>query len=176
MKKLFYLFLSSIIVLVSACDDKPTAVETPLNNDLAFTLETIEIDTTSAIIRVSHNGTSTDTWYGFLSTDTVSQLSSLISAEVEGLKSFSTQSNNQTLITLNNLATQTKYRFIVFGLTAQGIVYGKANEISFTTLTPPVNEDDSVNTTEDEGELNYGEEGAAGDNIAKSDIIKGGTF
>ena len=35
---------------------------------------------------------------------------------------------------------------------------------------------DPVSTTEDEGLLNYGEEGAAGDNIANSDIFNGGTF
>ena len=56
-----------------------------LNENLEFTLELVaeDLDTDSAKIKVSHNGQKTDTWYGFVTTET--DIDDAILDEVESL-------------------------------------------------------------------------------------------
>ena len=69
MKKTFYLIATAILtVMFVSCEEKePTGPA--VNDDLAFTLELDSVDATSAKIKVSHNGTKEDTWFGFATTE-----------------------------------------------------------------------------------------------------------
>ena len=57
-----------------------------LNQNLSFTLKADNIEHNSARIVVSHNGSSTDTWYGFYVEGEVKSLGTVILKELETLK------------------------------------------------------------------------------------------
>jgi hypothetical protein len=146
-------------------------VNAELNGNLSFVLNVDDVQATSAKIQVEHDGDpATDTWCGFLTTDTTSPIVNLISDYVSAMEDFSElKQEAQETITLDDLAEGTNYRYVVFGLTGEGETYGQANSVSFTTQS-------KVSTEEDQGDLNYGEEGAAGDNIEEGkDIYDGGS-
>ena len=71
MNKFLKIFLAAVLaVFASACEEPVGGNEGPaLNQDLSFTLKLEEVTSAAAKIKVQHNGTSDDTWYGFV-TDT----------------------------------------------------------------------------------------------------------
>ena len=108
-----------------------------LNQDLTFTLKVMSVTGESARISISHNGTETDTWYGFASKDVKTNIASLISDKIEELQSEGkiTGLRKQTSLTINagDLEPETDYLYIVFGLTEDGTFYGTPASIEFTT-------------------------------------------
>ena len=107
--------------------------------DLTFTLKVKETLANSATVSVSHNGTSTDTWYGFVTTDTESNEDLLISEEINLLLAESDgtisglMTKKGTNVVLKDLEESTDYRYIVTGLTAEGEPYGESAYIDFST-------------------------------------------
>ena len=68
-------FLTTLVaaaVLMVSCEKAPEGLQLPANvkTDLNFTLSITEVTYNSAQISVKHDGTTNDTWYGFL-TDAV---------------------------------------------------------------------------------------------------------
>ena len=117
-------------------DPENPPVEKPvLNENLAFTLEVQEVTSESAKISVKHNGETTDTWYGFYTTETdidqavtdkIAEVSA--SGKVSGLKK-----DNDMTVTLNRLEAETSYTYVAFGLSNEGVKYGKTASVEFTT-------------------------------------------
>ena len=119
-------------------DDPNKKPDENLNMDIAFTLELDEVTENSAKVKVSHDGERTDTWYGFVTTET--NLDAAILAEVEDLlqedgtiKSTDLKKSTGTNVNLRNLEENTDYTYVVFGLSDKGTVYGTPESIEFTT-------------------------------------------
>ena len=119
--------------------------EQEITENLIFTLELTETSENSAKIIVSHNGTKTDTWYGFHTTSTnidkaveekVKELTS--NEKISGLKKSTKYTAN-----ISNLDPETEYTYITIGLTEKGKVYGQTESLTFTTKAkeiPPLTE------------------------------------
>lgn len=143
----FMMIAAAAAVSFAACEKEPAAEpeEKPeeqapvveLTKDLKFTLEATEVAADQAKISVSHNGTTNDTWYGFVTTDVAKADAALVTAEVEELKKAGKitglKKQTSTSVTLRGLEAQTEYKYVVVGLTENGEVYGVINSIKFET-------------------------------------------
>lgn len=112
-----------------------------LNENLTFTLALKDVLANSVTITVSHDGATTDTWYGFVTTDTESDEEDLIKAEVKNLlekgngKITGLKKAKNTNDKISDLEASTDYRYIVTGLTSNGTSYGKPASLDFSTAS-----------------------------------------
>lgn len=145
MKNIFKLIIAAAMACAfAACTEKPYEDDTQkepastLNQDLDFTLEVLSVADQTAEIKVTHNGKASDTWYGFYTTEVSKSNSDLIQAEVEALLASGNvsglKSQTSATITLTGLEPQTDYRYVVFGLSSEGEVYGMFKSVRFTTV------------------------------------------
>ena len=147
MKNIYRIIMAAIIAMTFAsCDEKPVDPPTPdepetpaLNENLAFTLEVLEVTYESAKISVKHNGEADDTWYGFYTTETnvdkaiTDKIADLTaSGKVSGLKK-----DNELTVTINRLEAETDYTYVVFGLSSEGVKYGQSASVEFATERDP---------------------------------------
>ena len=121
---------------ISGCN-KPDEGGEVLNEDFALTVDVEDVTATSAKVKVTHNGQKTDTWYGFL-TDVVSgDEEDMIAAEVEKFMAGETDGgllkSKSYVRTYKELNPRTAYKYIAFGLTADGKVYGAHASCEFET-------------------------------------------
>ena len=135
--------LLTIIVAVAAfcaCNKEQNLSELPANikTDLNFTkLETVEVTYNSATIRVQHNGTASDTWIGFVTDKPGTKDAILIADKLAELtangaiKGLDKRTNAR--IEVKNLEPGKKYKYIVFAVTADGMLYGKTASVIFET-------------------------------------------
>ena len=157
MKKFFkFAAVAAITAAFVSCTEKPEPTpdtpdtpETPkveISENLSFTLEVTEVATDQAKIKVEHDGTSNDTWYGFVTTET--NVTAAVQNKVNELTAdgseIKVKKNKKTTVTERGLDPETSYTYIVFGLTAKGEVYGNVASVAFTTEaetpTPPTTE------------------------------------
>ena len=120
-------------------NEKPEQTVPEYTDDLTFTLEVVEVEADQAKIKVEHNGTTKDTWYGFATTE--SDVEKAI-ADVLAEGNVTLKKNTKTNITVRNLEPETEYTFIAVGIKADGTTYGNHAIIEFTTAkveepTPP---------------------------------------
>lgn len=131
-----FMILAAVIAAVSCEKAEPEGEK--LNQNLSFTLKADKIEHDSARIVVSHNGSSTDTWYGFLVEGDVKSLGSVILKEIENLKegdlAGALQTGTKKNINLKKLKPTTDYTYIVLGLSSKGEVYGTYNSVKFKTV------------------------------------------
>lgn len=125
-------------IALAACnsDDEPKGGGT--ESDLVLVVDVENIAATSAKVKVSHNGKTADSWYGLLTTDTTTREDQLIEECVAQLAAgdIGSQlifSKNYTKI-VSPLTPETTYKYIAFGLTEDGEVYGERGSVEFTTL------------------------------------------
>ena len=131
-------------------NEKPEQTVPEYTDDLTFTLEVVEVEADQAKIKVEHNGTTKDTWYGFATTE--SDVEKAI-ADVLAEGNVTLKKNTKTNITVRNLEPETEYTFIAVGIKADGTTYGNHAIIEFTTAkaeeptppTPPAPEGYTVN-------------------------------
>lgn len=152
MKKNFkFLLIAAAALSFAACDPDQKDPVTPgpgnepepepeveLNQNLEFTLEVTTVEAELAKIKVNHNGEAKDTWYGFYTTDVEGDDLSLISEEVDALledgKVTGLKKQKSTTVTLRGLEPATDYKYIAFGLSDEGELYGSPASVTFTTL------------------------------------------
>ena len=120
-------------------NEKPEQTVPEYTEDLTFTLEVVEVEADQAKIKVEHNGTTKDTWYGFATTE--SDVEKAI-ADVLAEGNVTLKKNTKTNITVRNLEPETEYTFIAVGIKADGTTYGNHAIVEFTTAkveepTPP---------------------------------------
>lgn len=129
---------------------KPDTPDTPgqttpeYTEDLTFTLTVTEVEAEKAKIKVEHNGTTKDTWYGFATTETdIEQAIEDIIAE----GGVTLKKNTSTTMTVRGLEPETDYTFVAVGITADGETYGEVATVEFTTtaVAPPAPEGYTVN-------------------------------
>ena len=149
MKKFFkFAAIAAITAAFVSCTEKPGPEPTPepgpgttpeYTEDLTFTLEVAEVEADKAKIKVEHNGTTKDTWYGFATTE--SDVDKAI-ADVLEEGNISLKKNTKTTVTVRSLEPETEYTFIAVGIKADGTTYGEPATVKFTTAkaeepTPP---------------------------------------
>ncbi len=136
-------FATMMLAAFASCEDPAPqpgpdgpGTETPeLNENIKFTLEVISVEEASAKIKVSHDGTASDSWYAFATensninaalSEKIAEIT--VDGKVQGIK----KQTNYTY-PVNGLNPETEYTFIVFGITEDGVVYGKYATTKFTT-------------------------------------------
>lgn len=138
MRKFFKLAaLAAIAVAFVGCgNEKPgpdSGTGTPsteYTQDLQFTLELKEVDVDQAKVVVEHNGTTTDSWYGFATTET--DIDKAI-ADALAAGDIKLQKKTRYTVTVKNLEPETDYTFVAVGVTADGKTYGEPATLEFTT-------------------------------------------
>ena len=101
------------------------------------------ITATSAQVKVTHSCSAESTWYGMLTEDLATPVTTLIDEQLNrGVSLDELHSGRQYTTTFDELKPQTEYRYIAIGLTAEGEKYGDVASKSFKTLSvsqQPVN-------------------------------------
>lgn len=107
------------------------------NDDLELVVDVEDITLTSAKIKVTHNGQKSDTWYGFLTEIVGGDEDELIRMAVEeymnGESSEGLRKSKSYVTVLKDLKPGTTYKYIAFGLSADGKVYGSSASVEFET-------------------------------------------
>ncbi len=139
-----FIFTALMLVTFASCTEKgpdtPGKEENKLNDNIKFTVRVMTVEGTTATIKVTHDGTEKDTWYGFATTEAnamdayqkkAAELKN--SGKVTGLSKKTEQ-----VIQLNDLEPKKDYQYIVFGITETGEPYGVPAYASFTTQSDEV--------------------------------------
>lgn len=154
MKNIIKAIAASILMLAFASCDmmQPAGPEEEgpvLNNDLAFEIEVMDVTANTAKLRIKHNGTEDDTWYGLVTEDMKSDEADLILGFIEellnGTNIVALKKSNDVIINLSDLKPEKSYKYIAFGITSDGTVYGKASSATFKTLKDQTVDDEPVN-------------------------------
>ena len=107
-------------------------------SDFEPTVVIEDITETTAKIKVTHNGEKGDSWYALLTEDIDSELSELVNTAIKkyllGEGHENLHSSNRYVEVVEDLTPGTDYRYIVFGMSAEGKRYGQVVEQSFKTL------------------------------------------
>jgi len=140
--KLYRTFFKAAVVVIAvmavfACEKAPAGGGSSLNEDLELVVDVEDITLTSAKIKVTHNGQKSDTWYGFLTEIVAGDEEELISQAVEaymnGDSSEGLRKSKSYVTVLKDLKPGTAYKYIAFGLSADGKVYGSSASVEFET-------------------------------------------
>lgn len=138
MKKFFkFAAIAAIAAAFVGCGNEkpgpepgPDTPSTGYTQDLKFTLDLKEADTDQAKVVVEHNGTTTDTWYAFATTETNIDKAIADALAEEGIK---LQNKTRYTVTVKNLEPETTYTFVAVGVAADGKTYGEVGTLEFTT-------------------------------------------
>lgn len=178
-KTLFNTAVAALAAMaVSACDNKPGegGDDLKLNEALELSVDVEDITAKSAKIKVSHNGEKSDTWYGFLTEDVTTDEEDLIEDAVtdymDGNSAEGLRKSKNYVSVINGLKSETSYRYIAFGLSSEGQVYGSSGSIEFTTepSTPSGGENPGGNNP---GGENPGGDNPGGENPGGDDVVDG---
>lgn len=157
MKKFFkFAAVAAIVAMIASCGKEPGPEPTPdpdpntggttteYTENLTFTLEVTEVEADKAKIKVEHNGTTKDTWYGFATTETDVQ-KAIDAVLAEG--NVTLKKNTSTTVTARGLEPETEYTFVAVGIKADGTTYGEPATVEFTTVAaaPPAPDNYTVN-------------------------------
>lgn len=115
--------------------------EVEYTDNLEFALEVISVEAEQAEVKVSHNGTTDDSWYGFVTTEdnVINAIYDKIDELTDGTEKISGLHNEtSTTVTIKDLEPETGYTYIVLGITEEGNLYGNSNTVKFTTTTPVI--------------------------------------
>lgn len=108
-----------------------------LNHNLTLTVDIESVTTQTAKVKVTHDGTSTDTWLGFYTADLSKGDLALIEEQAAAYKAGNSTSqlraSKSYIQILTNLSAGTTYKYIAFGLSEEGEVYGNYGALEFTT-------------------------------------------
>ncbi len=144
-------------IAATACEEPDNGGEGKnpnLNHELSLTVDVSNITATSAKVMVTHNGKTADSWYGLLTTNTTDRIDNIIESTVAELKKGDigaqlTFSKSFVKI-LSPLSPNTEYRYIAFGLSEEGEVYGDYAYMEFVTIEQSGNGGSGDSGSEDE--------------------------
>ena len=100
-------------------------------NAVEFKVETVSVNGHEAEFNVSHNGKDTYPWYAFVTEDLTSDVAALCAAQAGKTDVFNYGAAVKTSVV--NLASDSEYRYIVFGVKKGGVMYGTPASVTFTT-------------------------------------------
>lgn len=113
----------------------PSKPSTEYTENLTFTLEVAEVEADQAKIKVEHNGTTKDTWYGFATTETDIE-KTIEDILTEG--NVTLKKTTKTTMTVRNLEPETEYTFVAVGITADGKTFSEPATVKFTTAAEEI--------------------------------------
>ena len=125
------LFASLAMVSCEVAPDGGDDVNEPAN--ATFSVEVVSAGEGVATLTVSHTGAETDTWYGFVTTDTKKADLSLVYEKVADVKAEDLLTGVSKTIELTGLELDTNYKYVAFGVQADGSIYGTAGSATFKT-------------------------------------------
>lgn len=132
------------IAFAISCDRGGDEVNSLPNLQLMVEVE--DITTTTAKIKVSHELEAQNTWYGFVTDDTVTDAATLLNEAVaKGVKAEELHRSKQYITILEELTPETSYRYIATGLTAEGVQYGEITIVEFKTLKQTTVQEEEYN-------------------------------
>lgn len=132
---MMYAVAAVVAMAMTACGTPTPDEPTPGGNtgNVTFTVEAVAGETT-ATINVSHTGTAENTWYGFLTTESkTNDLDLIFAVTTAGVKAEKLSTGTTATINLTDLELATEYKYVVFGLNADGSMYGTSGSAVFTT-------------------------------------------
>lgn len=121
------------VTLVACFPSGGTEDPTPQTKDVAFSVAVNSVGEGVATLTVSHNGAETDTWYGFLTTDTKKGDLSLVYEKVAEVNATDLSTGTSKTVELTGLALGTDYKYVVFGIGTDMAIYGTAGSVTFKT-------------------------------------------
>lgn len=124
------LFASLAVV---SCTVAPDEGGNDNSANATFKVELVSAGEGVATLTVSHNGAETDTWYGFVTTDTKKADLSLIYEKVAEVKAEDLLTGVSKTVELTGLELNTNYKYVAFGVKADGSIYGTAGSATFKT-------------------------------------------
>ena len=132
------------IAVAISCDRGGDEVNSLPNLQLMVEVE--DITTTTAKIKVSHELEAQNTWYGFVTDDTVTDAATLLNEAVaKGVEAEELHRSKQYITILEELTPETSYRYIATGLTAEGVQYGEITIVEFKTLKQTTVQEEEYN-------------------------------
>lgn len=132
------------IAFAISCDRGGDEVNSLPNLQLMVEVE--DITTTTAKIKVSHELEAQNTWYGFVTDDTVTDAATLLNESVaKGVEAEELHRSKQYITILEELTPETSYRYIATGLTAEGVQYGEITIVEFKTLKQTTVQEEEYN-------------------------------
>lgn len=132
------------IAVAISCDRGGDEVNSLPNLQLMVEVE--DITTTTAKIKVSHELEAQNTWYGFVTDDTVTDAATLLNEAVaKGVEAEELHRSKQYITILEELTPETSYRYIATGLTAEGVQYGDITIVEFKTLKQTIVQEEEYN-------------------------------
>ena len=132
------------IAVAISCDRGGDEVNSLPNLQLMVEVE--DITTTTAKIKVSHELEAQNTWYGFVTDDTLTDAATLLNEAVaKGVKAEELHRSKQYITILEGLTPETSYRYIATGLTAEGVQYGEITIVEFKTLKQTTVQEEEYN-------------------------------
>ncbi len=137
MKNIIKVFFASLVILVTGCTEKGPVDNgnDKINENIEIIVKALKVEGTTATIKVEHDGTTANPWYGFLTTETdamkayqnkVKELTA--NGKIEDL-------NYKTSLTktFKDLEPNTNYLYVAFGITEEGEIYGIPASAEFKT-------------------------------------------
>ena len=135
---IFSSLIAAVAFILTGCEEEAIKAKEGVVN---FTVRYSDVSYDYAIINVKHDGPEDITWYGFLTEDVSTQDFTLMNKEWTRLltsgKAIEVKRDQERNILLENLKENTSYKYIVFGLKADGGLYDNVGlgSIKFTTST-----------------------------------------
>ena len=137
-----YLFSTALLpaLMLGGCNDPFSTKNFPDFSEVQFTVTAANETSNGAYINIAHDGTSHDTYCGFITTDCSTGLDAVVNQKIKELNDnkvdLFTEVKTGTVRTavLTGLESGTAYRYVVFGLNTDGTTYGKAGDCLFSTL------------------------------------------
>lgn len=139
-------------IAFTACEDDNQKGKNPnLNHNLTLSVDVESITTQTAKVKVTHNGESTDTWFGFVTDEVEKSDQELIEEQIgafkQGTAASGLHASKSYVQILTNLTPATSYKYIAFGLSEEGEEYGNYGVLEFatqgTSTTPNPGDDDN---------------------------------
>lgn len=111
---------------------------------IEFKVEVSDPTEDGATFLITNNGKDRNTWYAFAYDDVSTTVEAAINRKVkelseseQGVASFLERGSKRVRIT-DGMNPATKYRYVVFGLTQEGTIYGKPGSCEFKTEHTPM--------------------------------------
>lgn len=136
--KRFILLALSGVVLLAGCEtsqpaEKPSDASGTAAKEVNFTVGLNDVGAYGAEVLVRHDGKPVNMWYGFNTTDLTTDVNTLIGAQLPSVTDKTIVVGTTKVVKVDGLDEKTSYRYIAFGVTPEGEVYGNPGSIVYST-------------------------------------------
>ena len=138
--KIWTLTIISTLFASGCMEDIKEGCQSLYEDGIEFKIEVSEPTDKGATFLITNNGTDKNTWYAFAYDDVNTSPEAAINRKVreltdseDGVKSVIQRGSRRIRID-TGLNPATKYKYVVFGMTSEGTVYGKPASCEFKTV------------------------------------------